>query len=91
MLSLSVFFAHAQTIVVKDAGSSEPIPGVVLYNFKKNKSVVTDIDGKADLNIFKNNIKTLKNLTKMTFITNIVLKITLTISDIITNPRFSFA
>ena len=55
MLSLSVFYAHAQTIVVKDAGSSEPIPGVVLYNFKKNKSVVTDIDGKADLNIFKNN------------------------------------
>ena len=55
MLSLSVFYAHAQTIVVKDAGSSEPIPGVVLYNLKKNKSVVTDTDGKADLNIFKNN------------------------------------
>ena len=52
MLILCVFCTHAQTVIVKDAGSSEPIPGVVLYNFKKNKSVVTDIDGKADLKIF---------------------------------------
>lgn len=55
MLTLCTFFTYAQTVIVKDAGSSEPIPGVVLYNLKKTKSVVTDIDGIAELKIFDEN------------------------------------
>ncbi|MBT8244607.1 MAG: TonB-dependent receptor [Winogradskyella sp.] len=43
---------QGQTIVVLEKLSKEPIPGVALYNLKKNKSVVTDIDGRASLDNF---------------------------------------
>ncbi|GGI56473.1 TonB-dependent receptor plug domain-containing protein [Winogradskyella haliclonae] len=46
---------HAQTVVVKEKASKEPIPGVVLYNLKKNKSVITDIDGKVVIDVFSEN------------------------------------
>ena len=46
---------QAQTVIVKEKASKEPIPGVVLYNLKKTKSVITDIDGKAELNVFSEN------------------------------------
>lgn len=44
--------AQTQTITIKEEVSKETIPGVVLYNLKKSKSVITDIDGKVDLDIF---------------------------------------
>ena len=44
----------AQTITVKEKDTDEPISGVVLYNLKKTKSVITDIDGKVQIDIFDN-------------------------------------
>ncbi|RED46550.1 hemoglobin/transferrin/lactoferrin receptor protein [Winogradskyella eximia] len=41
-----------QTVTVLEEGSLTPIPGVALYNFKKNKTQVTDLNGKAALGIF---------------------------------------
>ena len=41
-----------QTVSVLEEGSLTPIPGVALYNFKKNKTQVTDLNGKASLGIF---------------------------------------
>ncbi len=46
---------NAQTIGVKEKLTNYPIPGVVLYNLKKNKSVTTDKDGKADISVFDAN------------------------------------
>ncbi|WP_296384134.1 TonB-dependent receptor [Winogradskyella sp.] len=42
----------SQTITVLEEGTNEPIPGVALYNLKKTKYVITDINGKAKINIF---------------------------------------
>lgn len=42
----------AQTIVVKEKSTKKPIAGVVLYNLKKDKSVMTDRDGKAQIGAF---------------------------------------
>jgi hemoglobin/transferrin/lactoferrin receptor protein len=59
--SLSIFIflfiqtAFAQTVTVLEEGSNEPIPGIALYNLKKNKSVVTDLNGKASLSKFSEN------------------------------------
>ncbi|MDO1502339.1 TonB-dependent receptor [Winogradskyella maritima] len=44
----------AQVIEVKELGSKEPIPGVVIFNLSKSKSVLTDINGKADISKFTN-------------------------------------
>ena len=41
-----------QTVTVLEEGSLTPIPGVALYNFNKNKTEVTDLNGKASLGIF---------------------------------------
>lgn len=41
-----------QTVTVLEEGSLTPIPGVALYNLKKNKTQVTDLNGKASLAIF---------------------------------------
>jgi len=49
------FSVTAQTITVKEAGTQYPISGVALYNFNKSKSVVTDTDGNASLDIFEEN------------------------------------
>ncbi len=54
-LFLFIQTAYTQNITVLEEGSNEPIPGVTLYNFKKNKSLVTDINGKAALAIFNEN------------------------------------
>ena len=48
------FCVNAQTIVVKEKLSNEPITGVVLYNLKKDKSVITDINGEAQIDVFNN-------------------------------------
>lgn len=47
--------SEAQTVFVKEKETNEPVLGVVLYNVKKDKSVVTDIDGKATLEGFGEN------------------------------------
>ncbi len=52
VLFLFIHVAFSQTITVLEAGTDEPIPGVALYNLKKTKYVITDIDGKAQLNTF---------------------------------------
>jgi hemoglobin/transferrin/lactoferrin receptor protein len=48
----SIIIVHSQTITVLEKGTNEPIVGVVIYNFKKDKSVVTNFDGKASLALF---------------------------------------
>lgn len=60
IVSLTFFFIGmglvlSQTITVKEASTKENISGVVLYNLKKNKTVVTDIDGNASLDSFEDN------------------------------------
>ena len=52
---LFVQIAFAQTITVLEEGSNVPIPGVALYNHKKSKAIVTDINGKVSLAIFNEN------------------------------------
>ncbi|MBO6879983.1 TonB-dependent receptor [Winogradskyella sp.] len=52
ILFLFLQVSFSQTITVLEEGSNEPIPGVALYNLKKTKYVVTDIDGKAKLDSF---------------------------------------
>ena len=47
--------AYTQNITVLEEGSNEPIPGVALYNSKKSKSLVTDINGRVSLDVFKKN------------------------------------
>ncbi|MCA0131431.1 TonB-dependent receptor [Winogradskyella alexanderae] len=45
----------AQTITVIEESTNEPIPGVALYNLKKKKSLVTDLNGKVSIGIFDDN------------------------------------
>lgn len=47
-----VFGANAQVIKVLDQETKIPIAGVTIYNSKKDKSVITDIDGLASLEQF---------------------------------------
>lgn len=54
-LFLFLQLSFAQTVSVLDEETNEPIPGVALYNFKKSKSLVTDVNGKASLDIFNSN------------------------------------
>lgn len=51
-LFLFIQSVFSQTITVLEEGTNEPIPGVALYNLKKTKYLVTDIDGKAKLDRF---------------------------------------
>lgn len=51
-LLLFLQMSFSQTVVVYEGQTNEPIPGVALYNFNKTKSVVTDLSGKANLNVF---------------------------------------
>ncbi|WP_339752044.1 TonB-dependent receptor [uncultured Winogradskyella sp.] len=43
---------YTQNITVLEESSNEPIPGVAIYNLKKTKYVVTDINGQAKLDSF---------------------------------------
>lgn len=52
VLFLFIQMAFSQTITVLETGTNEPIPGVALYNLKKTKYVVTDLNGKAELDKF---------------------------------------
>lgn len=49
---LYVYFGHAQQVQVLEHNSKIPIPGVAIYNHSKNKSIITDIDGFANLDAF---------------------------------------
>ena len=44
-----IFSVSAQRIVVVDATSLEPIPGVVVYNLVKTKTNISNLDGKASI------------------------------------------
>ncbi|WP_298900829.1 TonB-dependent receptor [uncultured Psychroserpens sp.] len=55
LLIFSFLFCEAQTITVLEEGTTEPISGVAIFNFKKDKSVITNIDGKASLELFTEN------------------------------------
>ena len=44
--------SFSQAITVLEAGNNEPIPDVAIYNLKKTKYVVTDINGRVKLDIF---------------------------------------
>ncbi|WP_298893225.1 TonB-dependent receptor [uncultured Psychroserpens sp.] len=52
---LSFLIGNAQTVTVLEEGTKAPISGVAIFNFKKDKSVVTNIDGKASLELFEAN------------------------------------
>ena len=52
VLFLFLQLSFSQTITVLEKGSNEPIPGVALYNLKKTKWAVTDINGKAPIENF---------------------------------------
>ncbi|WP_298898469.1 TonB-dependent receptor [uncultured Psychroserpens sp.] len=52
---LSFLIGNAQTVTVFEEGTKAPISGVAIFNFKKDKSVVTNIDGKASLELFEAN------------------------------------
>lgn len=52
---LSFLISSAQTVRVLEQQSKAPISGVTIFNFKKNKSVITNIDGEALLDQFKAN------------------------------------
>lgn len=50
-----ISFLHismAQTVTVLEEVTKEPIPGVTLHNLEKTKSIVTDLNGKAQIDIF---------------------------------------
>ena len=49
---LFIQMSFSQTVVVYEGQTNEPIPGVTLYNLDKTKSVITDLNGKASLEVF---------------------------------------
>lgn len=72
ILSVIAFFylslSFSQQIQVLDAESKQPISGVAIFNVKKTTSVITDLDGKAALDLFSN--------TELLTFQNILYKIT---------------
>ena len=51
----AILSANAQDIKVIDQDTETPIVGVTIYNSKKDKSVITDMDGNASLDQFDAN------------------------------------
>lgn len=51
-LFLFLQIGYTQNITVLEEGSNEPIPSVAIYNLKKTKYVVTDLNGQAQLDNF---------------------------------------
>ena len=58
ILSVITFFylslSFSQQVQVLDTESKEPISGVAIFNIKQTTSVITDLDGKAALDLFSN-------------------------------------
>jgi hemoglobin/transferrin/lactoferrin receptor protein len=48
----SLIIGHAQTVTVLEESTNEPIAGVTIFNLKKDKSVVTNLEGKASVALF---------------------------------------
>ena len=55
LLLIAPFWLLGQEALVLDGVSGYPLEGVALYDTSKTKAVLTDIDGKAPLNIFSLN------------------------------------
>ncbi|WP_407557032.1 TonB-dependent receptor plug domain-containing protein [Winogradskyella sp. 4-2091] len=55
IIFLVLQFSYGQTVTVLEADTKTPILGVSLYNNSKTKTLVTDINGQAPLDRFKNN------------------------------------
>ena len=59
ILSIFLFFSlqlsFGQTVTVLEQSTNEPLPGVALYNLKKTKFLVTDLNGKVEIDIFNIN------------------------------------
>ncbi|RKE99002.1 TonB-dependent receptor [Ichthyenterobacterium magnum] len=45
----------SQQIKVLEQNTQVPIPGVTIYNVKKDKTIITNLDGKASLDLFSDN------------------------------------
>ncbi len=54
LFCFGLLFSFAQQVSVLETDTNEPIAGVAIFNSKKTKSVITDIDGKASLDLFLN-------------------------------------
>ncbi|MFD2916781.1 TonB-dependent receptor [Psychroserpens luteus] len=55
LLIFSFLISNSQTVTVLEEGSNEPVSGVAIFNIKKDKSAITDLDGKASLELFDTN------------------------------------
>ncbi|NNL82126.1 MAG: TonB-dependent receptor plug domain-containing protein, partial [Winogradskyella sp.] len=55
LLIFTLATANAQTIKVLEAGSNEPISGVLISNKNKSKTVITNFNGEAVLDKFEDN------------------------------------
>ena len=55
LLIFSFLITNSQTVTVLEEGSNEPVSGVAIFNIKKDKSAITDLDGKASLELFDTN------------------------------------
>jgi len=55
LLIFICFVSNSQTLTVVEQGTKTPIPGVTIFNLEKNKSVITNFDGKAPLDQFDDN------------------------------------
>ncbi len=49
---INTFSGLAQTIQIMERSSGLPVPDVAIYNFEKNKAVISDEKGMADISIF---------------------------------------
>tara|TARA_B100000575_G_scaffold146900_1_gene117287 strand:- start:48479 stop:50977 length:2499 start_codon:yes stop_codon:yes gene_type:complete len=58
-LAIVTFFffnlSNAQKVFVKDNNTDENLPDVIIFNENKSKSIITDIDGAVDLELFSDN------------------------------------
>ncbi|NNE31799.1 MAG: TonB-dependent receptor [Winogradskyella sp.] len=74
---------QAQTITVLEDITDVPIPGVALYNLKKTKSAVTDLNGKVSIDKFDDD--------EVIFFQNIIyLKTQITKSEILNNDNIVY-
>jgi hemoglobin/transferrin/lactoferrin receptor protein len=55
LFMLSLIIGHSQTITVLEEGTNEPVSGVAIFNLKKDRSVITNLAGKASLELFEVN------------------------------------
>ncbi|MCB0461237.1 MAG: TonB-dependent receptor [Flavobacteriaceae bacterium] len=55
LFGIVIFNGVAQQTSIMDQTTNEPISGVVVYNLLKSKSVMSDFDGKIDLDVFNAN------------------------------------